>query len=593
MFANIKEDLSVLRHTIKILICFLLLVTPFYSLASVVESEGTTATINTAVINVREGPGLSFNVIQQVKLGEKYSIIEKKSDWVRIKLSNSKSGWVAAWLIKESGTASPSTTSLIVSTVDSLRIRTGPGPSFQVSGYMNKGQEATFIEKNENWTKIQYKNTQGWVSSQYVTAKSTATQPPSNSNTGTAKTGKVTVNNLNIRSQPSLQANIVGKLSIGDTVTITNQRENWLEIQYKNSKAWVTLDYINISKQEDGGTNPTPVPSPTASTGIVTASSLNVRDRHSLSGSVIASLKQGETVTIISESNQWFEITFSNNKKGWVASWYIERTTNQPPSSAPISDKTVKILHNGTNIRSGAATTTSVVTRANEGDTFKIIATEGDWFKIQLPGNKTGFIAGWIVQVSGDTPTVVKPGVNQYLKNKTVIIDPGHGGRDSGAVGSRGTLEKDLTLRTSKLVYDKLHAAGANVIMTRSSDTYVSLASRVSISHYRNADAFISVHYDSINDSSVRGITSYYYKNIDLPVASSLQTELIKYTGFKDRGHRSGNFQVLRSNRQPSALLELGYLSNPTEELALNSSSFQENVSNGIFYGLAQYFKSR
>ncbi|MBD8069312.1 SH3 domain-containing protein [Bacillus sp. PS06] len=584
-----------LQHLVKIVLCFTLLIaiTPLYDSNNVASAAESTATINTQILNVRGGPGLSYKVIKQVKMGEKFSIIETKGDWYKVKLSNSQDGWVASWLVKANTVSKQATSSSVTSTANGLRIRTGPGTSFQVVGSIDKGQQAALIEKNENWTKINYKNTQGWVSSQYITGGATSSSSPSGNTSTSTKTGKITANSLNVRSQASQTASVLGKLNTGDTVPVTNTTGNWVGIEYKNKKAFVHKDYITI--QTNNSSNQTTTSQ--KGTGVVTASSLNVRNSNSLSGSIVASLKKGNSVTIVSESNDWLEIQLSNGNKGWVASWYIERKvspTTPSTGSSTEQGNSVKILSNGTNIRSGASTTTNVIARANEGDTYKIVSTEGDWYKIEISNGKTGYIAGWIVQVlGGNVQAIQKPGVNQYLKNKTIILDPGHGGRDSGAVGSRGTLEKNLTLRTAKLVHDKLSAAGANVILSRSSDTYVSLASRVSISHYRNADAFVSIHFDSINDSSVRGITSYYYKNIDLPVATALQTELIKYTGLKDRGHRSGNYQVLRSNRQPSVLLELGFLSNVSEELTVNSSSYQENVSNGIYYGLAQYFKSK
>lgn len=587
------------QKVLKIVLAFIVLFVYSFSIEPTqnVRAEQT-AIINTSVLNVREGPGLSYAKVAQVKQGEKYTIIEKKNDWVKLQLSSGKTGWVASWLIKEETTKTPTTntgsSSTVVSTVDGLRLRSGPGTSFQVIGSLNKGNEATFIESSESWTKVSLNGHIGWVSSQYITSKQAASTP----NTGSSKkTGKVSASVLNVRGEPNLQGRIVGKLLNGATVSIVSERESWLEITFGESTAWVSRDFIsNISGEQTTETTPvTPAPTNPQVQGkkaMVTASSLNVRDSGSLSGKIIGSLKKGNVITIEQEVNNWSQIILSNGSKGWVASWYLEIQEDKPTESTNPEKSTLKVLYNGTNIRSGASTNHSVVARANEGDTFSILEKEGDWYKISLPGNKIGYIAGWIVSVDGSTEVVQKPGVNQYLKDKTIVLDPGHGGNDSGAVGVAGTLEKQLTLRTARIVYDKLNASGANVVLTRNSDSYVSLRSRVSISHYRNADAFISLHYDSVYDRSARGITSYYYKNIDIPLASAIQTEMIKTTGFKNRQHRLGNFQVIRENKNPSALLELGFVSNPTEEYTVNTNSFQENVSNGIYYGLAQYFKS-
>ncbi|RFB17645.1 N-acetylmuramoyl-L-alanine amidase [Bacillus sp. HNG] len=564
----------------------------------------TIAVINTPVLNVREGPGLSYGRAAQVKQGEKYTIIDRNNEWVKLQLSSGKTGWVASWLIKENqSTSSPTTSSsTVVSTVDGLRFRSGPGTSFQVIGSLNKGNEAKFLEANENWSKISFNGHNGWVSSQFITAKQSSGSTNSNSNSGsnsttTKKTGTITASILNVRDQPNLQGRIIGKLKQNANVTITNEREVWLEIVFGGSSAWIHRDFVaGISSTEEKPSQPAAPQTPTnqGKIGVVTASSLNVRDSSSLSGKVIGSLKQGNKVTIEEEVNNWSHITLSNGTNGWVASWYLDIQLDTPTTEEPSSGKTaVKILYNGTNIRSGSSTSHSVVARGNEGDSFTMVAKEGDWYKINLPGNKIGYVAGWLVSVNGTENIVERPGVNQYLKGKTIVIDPGHGGNDSGAIGVSGTYEKTLNLRTARMVVDKLNASGANVVMTRNSDNYVSLRSRVSISHYRNADAFVSIHYDSTYDRNVRGVTSYYYKNIDVGLASTLQSELVKNTGFKNRQHRQGNYQVLRENRNPSVLLELGFISNPTEEYTVSTNTFQENVSNGIYYGLAQYFKGK
>src|SRR5690606_13645230 len=112
---------------------------------------------------------------------------------------------------------------------------------------------------------------------------------------------------------------------------------------------------------------------------------------------------------------------------------------------------------------------------------------------------KKGYIASWIVT-----------GTNE-VSSKTIVIDPGHGGRDEGAAGANGTLEKDLTLNAALLLGEKLKKAGFNVILTRSSDEYVSLQDRAELAYIKNADVFISLHFDSIDDSSVHGHTTYYY----------------------------------------------------------------------------------
>lgn len=141
------------------------------------------------------------------------------------------------------------------------------------------------------------------------------------------------------------------------------------------------------------------------------------------------------------------------------------------------------------------------------------------------------------------------------------------------------------------LAYDKLKAAGAKVFLTRTNDTYVSLSSRVSTAVYKHADAFVSLHYDSSLDRSTRGMTGYYYHADQKQLAESLYSGVIFDTKLENRGVRVGDYYVIRENSQPAVLIELGYLSNPEEEMILDSVGYQENAATGIYDGLAHYFK--
>jgi N-acetylmuramoyl-L-alanine amidase len=561
-------------------------------------AETKKAVIAVDGLNIRSGPGLSYSVIASVKKGAVYSITDQKKDWYQIQFSGKNKGWVASWLVTLQQTASGNKTSTnsssdtVKSNAEDLRIRSGPGTSFQVTGTFDKGQTASFVEQNSNWVKISYQGRSGWVSSQFVSVQKKV-HAPANSGAPVSMSGKVSATSLNVRNQPSTNGATIGSLKKNAAVMITKTQGKWYEIQYNGQKGWVHSDFISASPKKA----PTPVPAPASGgkTGKVTASSLNIRSSGSLNGSVVGSISKNTQVTILESKNGWHHIRYSTNKNGWVSSSYlsiVNENTNKG-TGTPNQSK-VSILQNGTNIRKSPSTNASILKRANAGEQFSVISKEGDWFKVQLSGNATGFVAGWVVSQSNGGESVSRPGgdVASYLKNKTIVIDPGHGGRDSGAIGTRGTLEKNLTLSTARLVYDKLKASGANVHLTRSTDSYTSLSSRVSTAHYRNADAFISLHFDSIANKTVHGMTTYYYSGSkDKPLASPLHSELMKQAKLKDRGTRAGNYHVLRENKQPSVLLELGYVSNSTEELTIGSNAFQERVAQGLYYGLAQYFK--
>lgn len=575
-------------------LCFVLIIGALLPEGKVMAAIGT-VTINTNSVNIRQGPGLTYPLVTQTDKGDKFPYVAEEGDWIQLQLPNGKTGWIANWLISKSNTPpfskiSSKEYSLAFANTNKLRIRTGPGTNFQIIGYLNKGQKATILDGNENWIKISSSFGSGWVSNQFLDIQSAQSSPTASSTNPEVKTGTVVGDNVNVRTEPALSGSIVGKLSKGMTLTIYSTKSDWLEIHFSNKKAWVSSKFISI------GTNNYKSAASAYSTemvGTVTASGIRVRNGASLGAGVIGTINKGQKFTILKEANNWDKIEYKTGSFGWVAGWYLDKSYTYTTSSTgqTVKESTVTILQNGSNIRKKPTLDSDVLLRANASDKFSIINGINEWYEIKLKDGTTGFVAGWIVSISGSAPQIEKPGAENYLKNKIIVVDPGHGGQDDGTTGFRGTFEKDLTLRTAKLLYDKLRASGANVIITRNNDTFVSLPSRVSTANFQQADAFVSLHYDSINDRSVRGMTGYYYYAYQKPLAQYLYTSALNQTKLKDRGLRFGDFHVIRENSQKAALLELGYLSNPEEELTLTSGLFQENVATGIYDGLARYFK--
>ena len=568
-------------------------------------------TISVDHLNVRQGPGLTYEIVGSVKRGEHYKVIDRENDWVKISISGSEDGWVASWYIEEDKPDVSGAAQAVV-TAEGLRVRKGPGLHFGILGFVKQDQHVNVLDSVEDWVHISTNTTNGWVSKDYLqfieSADSAAPQSHS------LKKGTVTVNHLNVRDEPSLSSSVIGKLNEGEEVQIQQVASDWVKIQYNGTKAWVSAQYVSIketnskdhttdSQSDDAGNEKeeskteTVSPNDEEKQAIVTASSLNIRDKGSLTGQVIDTLSKGQQVIILEEKNQWSKIQYDGDQTGWVAGWYLEKVTGTSLESdsgtkAKEEEEEIVILYNGTNIRLGPDTTYPVVQRAKQGETFKILDKVGNWYEIEISSAKPGYVAGWVVSSNKSDSSIEKSNESQYLAGKTIVIDAGHGGADRGTTGASGTNEKEITIRTSQLLAQKLKAAGANVIVTRSDDRYLSLRSRVSLSHYYQADIFLSLHYDSFEDPSVNGITSYYYDSANKTLAETIQTELVSKTKLNNRGARYGNYFVLRENNRPSVLIELGYLSNPIEEATVQTSPYQEQVTSAIYYGLAKYFKS-
>jgi len=191
------------------------------------------------------------------------------------------------------------------------------------------------------------------------------------------------------------------------------------------------------------------------------------------------------------------------------------------------------------------------------------------------------------------------------LSEKTIVIDPGHGGRDRGTEGKvLGTIEKDLNLKVAQNIKKELEdRTDAKVILTREDDTSLlpetkqkeELQARVKLAKDHSADLYISIHHDAFEDTNVKGITTHYgvNKRKDKQLAKIVQKAIFnKNIDTRDRGVQGSDFLVLRENSSPSILIELGFTSNEDDERRMNSSEFQAKTQQGIVDGVIEYFTS-
>ncbi|MFG6494476.1 SH3 domain-containing protein [Fictibacillus sp. UD] len=495
----------------------------------------------------------------------------------------------------------------------SLNVRSEPSTSAKQIGSLKKGAAVKVFKTEKGWANIAFNGGRAWVSAEFLNISNVPSRNTQSQNgTSLSKKAKVTATSLYVRSGAGTQYKALGSLKNGTIVTVVKEEGKWSNITYGSLKGWVSNAYLLIqSGQAPAVQNPKPAdPKPvnTGKSGTVTATYLNFRTSGNLNAPIIGSLKNGTTVRIISESGSWMSIQTSDGKKGWVSSQYISINSGsspvvsspkpKPPAAPPASVlKKVVVMADGVNIRQGPSTSYLIVGKVNQGDEFAYIQSKNDWVQLKLPNGNSAWVAGWLVAVqqtssSPNQNPVPKPSIGG-LKGKRIVIDPGHGGYDPGAVGkSSKTLEADLTLMSARLLATELSKAGAVVILTRSDSSYISLNKRVEISHYHFADAFVSLHYNSAADKSATGLLTFYYGQKDIKLADSVHTGLLQAnTGLKGGNVRFGNFHVLRENKQPAVLVELGFLSNPSDEMTIKTNSFQSKAAAGITSGLAKYFQ--
>lgn len=222
-------------------------------------------------------------------------------------------------------------------------------------------------------------------------------------------------------------------------------------------------------------------------------------------------------------------------------------------------------------------------------------------------------------------------------KQKIIVLDPGHGGQDPGAISRSGRYEKDLVLMMAKETKELLEKAGYKVVLTRTKDVFIPLRGRIKKAHEANGDLFISIHADSAKNSSAKGLSIYTISEkasdkeaaalaerenkadilygmdlaeyqqevsdilIDLAktdtmnkssqYADNVVSEMKKKIHLVPNAHRFAGFVVLKSPNIPSVLLEMGYLSNREEEKQMWQKSYRNKLSQALVSAVNQFFK--
>jgi N-acetylmuramoyl-L-alanine amidase len=173
-----------------------------------------------------------------------------------------------------------------------------------------------------------------------------------------------------------------------------------------------------------------------------------------------------------------------------------------------------------------------------------------------------------------------------------VVIDPGHGGKDSGAPGIGGLLEKDVILPIARRVATILEQNGVKAVMTRDADFFVELQGRVDIAKRVNAILFVSIHANSVDSRpDVNGLeVYYYYSGYDLAEVVR-KTILQDISTIKDRGTRKARFYVLRKNTMPAILVETGYMTGREDNPRLGSPEYQSRMADAIARGILKYLQ--
>ena len=171
----------------------------------------------------------------------------------------------------------------------------------------------------------------------------------------------------------------------------------------------------------------------------------------------------------------------------------------------------------------------------------------------------------------------------------TVVVDAGHGGKDSGEHPRGRQAEKDLALDTALRLASLLREAGLKTVLTRSDDTFVELDERVAIVDRYGSDAIlVSIHYNASGSSASRGLETYFWRPDSQGLATRVQRNVLSETGQSNHGVIRRVLRLTHNPREPAILVEAGYLTNGTDYALATSADYRQKVAEGIADGIVE-----
>lgn len=416
------------------------------------------------------------------------------------------------------------------------------------------------------------------------------------------------------------------QFAMADVVKVTYIGNYWYIGYIKDASG----NNISAFYHEDEvqGTKPTTTTAPpkeevkaTVTAVVKVTGTLNIRSGAGTNYGIVGSLNNGTKVEILKESGKWANIKYNTTKTGWVSLDYLTNKTvvktpasgttpekkPETPSTPTVKKATVK-ASGGLNVRVGAGTTFGIVGLLSNGTTVDVIKESNGWVNIQY-GKLTGWVNKDYIAYTTNGGSTTSPATTT-LKGKIIVLDPGHGGSDSGAVGiDKTTYEKTLALNYALDMKKELETYGATVYMTRTTDltclgvwnmdTNQDLKCRTDFAKTKNADIFISVHFNSAygatgtetyyNESSVLGTANPYPEKSKL-LAESVHKHYRPAVNLPDRGVKNANYYVNRMAKMPSILLEIGFVSSYNDLGRVSDASVQKAVAKAVAKGVEEYF---
>lgn len=576
--------------------------------------------------NIRAGASTKSKVLKQLPIGHVFEYKSFSKNWNQIKVDvngKEETGYIHRKHLTNVSTVPEDLKG--VAKKSPTNIRAGASTKSKVLKKLPIGEVVNYKSFSKNWNEITVNvngtNQVGYLHNKHVTNVKTKSEA-----------AKVVTKRspTNVRAGASTKANIIHELSPGDIIDLKTFSKNWYEFKTSNK-----VGYIH-KKHVDDASNVT-------FQGIALKEITRIRTTTSTTSQQLTTVSKGTVLNYKLHNQNWYKVDISKNGKqvtGYIHKKHIEEGLSYQKGIW------TQALKSPTNVRTEASTKSKVLTTFPINSFIKLKPFSQNWFQVDVTVNnqkRTGYIhkkhienienktfkgvaaktktyirsktsttSKALTTVSGGTAITYQPHTQNWYKTtvrvngkeqvgyihkkhvtsgNTVFLDAGHGGSDPGASGN-GLTEKSLTLDIAKRVQKLLESNGFIVIMSRTTDKYLSLSERTNQANKANADIFVSIH---INAGGGTGIETWKMNNGPNAsksniLASELQEEMIKETKERDRGVKDGNLHVNRESKMPSSLVEIGFIDTKSDADKLKQSSFLQKAAKGIFNGIKSYF---
>ena len=390
---------------------------------------------------------------------------------------------------------------------------------------------------------------------------------------------------VKLYQEPNTQQFPIAEVKKGEFVLVLKKvNDEWFQVQFHQQVAWMPTKDVLLTHLMIGH-----------SSGAV-----SLYKEANNQSQVVTSIPYGQLFYLLDDQQSNFSKVSYNGQEGYVdnnqLNYAVDHINELYKLQAGLpqtldAKKMISTKLKETPLYETADTFSKRISTVNAGTIFNYEDRENDFYKVTIGNGKKAYIPYWLVNANFATIESDSQ-LPQGIEHAKIVIDPGHGGDDPGAVVTFSEKhEADHTLTTALLLKKELENLGATVILTRESDKSVSLENRAQLSNREKANAFISLHFDSGPNSNASGTTGYYFTSTSENLAQTVNKYIARNLTLKSQGTKFQNFLVLRENKQPSILLELGYLNNPDDNKLIESTEYQENIAKSIASALKEYFQ--